>query len=323
MGNILASAEELLSDRVKNVDDSGPEDAVMNVLKTKDALWPNGNLSINDSKELLDVGDCAEEDRDVSDPEHDETGLDYAELEEVEIVEEKYDEDTLEEDHVGLSTVQEADDQEVRKNQAVSGEAEMQRARAMKFKKNRRRRRRSTGSHESSSFSEEEGEPGPGRKHRGKHARRLRKSRSLSLGSSAESHDDADGGAQFNGQRSVRFNLVPEVHVFSNKADKKKWKEIRKQQLLAERDEPGTTADNTSKIKSSFKDSSDNHTSGNALDSNSPEGSLEDVGNRTTPDDVTPSDVPSQHMDKSINSDASNVHDKPKLTNTLMFDLDD
>ena len=48
----------------------------------------------------------------------------------------------------------------------------------------------------------------------------------------------------------MRFNLVPEVHVFSNKSDKKKWKEIRRQHLPVPGNNNGSLP-----CKSALKDS--------------------------------------------------------------------
>ena len=216
------------------------------------------------------------------------------------------------------------------------GVAEMQKARAIKCGKNRRRRRRSTGSHDqSSSVSEEEGD---GSARRGK--RRLRKSRSLSFGSSADSHDDVDG------QRCVRFNPVPEVYVFSNRADKRKWKELRRQQSLNGNTEfdsaqPKTSTDKICKLKSSLKDTrSHNITSDDANAVSNSEvavsNSCEDtdkyifIGDE---DDHDGGDNHASNGDDAYNDDDVNKNDdnddsfvklgKPQLTNSLIFDLDD
>ena len=224
----------------------------------------------------------------------------------------------------------------------------MQKARAIKCRKNRRRRRRSTGSHDqSSSVSEEEVDGSTRRgKQREKHARRSRMSRSLSFGSSADSHDDIDG------HRSVRFNPVPEVHVFSNRADKRKWKELRKQQLLNGNTEldntpPGTSTGKICKLKSSLKDTRHSVSSddGNAVNANevAVSSSFEDANEDTVvvdgicedgvDDDTTHNDAGNgDNIDGAGNHDGTNHNDdhecfvkveKPQLTNPLIFDLDD
>lgn len=212
------------------------------------------------------------------------------------------------------------------KNETTSGSAEMQKARAIKCRKNRRRRRRSTGSHDqSSSVSEEEGDGSTKRgKQREKHARRSRMSRSLSFGSSADSHDDYD--AEHNGHR-VRFNPVPEVHVFSNRADKRKWKELRKQQLLSgspELDKTLRDKTNDEKIynlKSSLKD-----TRSSAFDDGNAKESAKDIDNG---DDLDLDDDQNSKDQNGDNIDGDGIGgsfvkvEKPELTNQLIFDLDD
>lgn len=312
MGNILTRAEELLHDEVNHIDNNLAEGAMKNALNAKNILSPLANLSINDSKVPVETGNDCGDDCDVFDPRSEKVGLDV-ELDEVEVVEENYEDgEMIEEDHHGLSTVQEADSPEGRKNQEVAGDAaELQRARALKCKRNRRRRRRSTGSHESSSISEEEGELGAGRKPRGKRARRLRKTRSLSFGSSAESHDDMEDGSHGNGHRSVRFNLVPDVHLFSNRSDKKKWKEIRRQESLTENDQRSemSTEGDSCKMKSSLKHGGKGEANRRVSSGESPEGGAEDVGKFVASGtDAKPS--------------GDNL-EKPQLTNSLIFDLDD
>lgn len=206
------------------------------------------------------------------------------------------------------------------------GVVEMQKARAIKCGKNRRRRRRSTGSHDqSSSVSEEEGD---GSTRRGK--RRLRKSRSLSFGSSADSHDDVE----HDGHRCVRFNPVPEVHVFSNRADKRKWKELRRQQSLSGNKEydsiqPKTSTENC-KLKSSLKDTRNHNVSSNTVN----EGEVAvSAGCDDTDKYVFIGDGNNgNHDDGDIDGDGDENDDidhsfvkleKPQLTNPLIFDLDD
>ena len=219
------------------------------------------------------------------------------------------------------------------KDKVTMGAVEMQKARAIKCGKNRRRRRRSTGSHDqSSSVSEEEGD---GSTRRGK--RRLRKSRSLSFGSSADSHDDVE----HDGHRCVRFNPVPEVHVFSNRADKRKWKELRRQQSLNGNKEfdsiqPKTDTDKICKLKSSLKDtrnhnvSSDNTntvTDGDLTESNACEDTDkyvfidDDDGGNCGGDDDNDDDGDENQNDDDDNSFVK--LEKPQLTNPLIFDLDD
>ena len=221
-------------------------------------------------------------------------------------------------------------------SETTTGNMEMQKARAIKCRKNRRRRRRSTGSHDqSSSVSEEEVDGTRRGKQREKHARRSRMSRSLSFGSSADSHDDFE----HDGHRSVRFNPVPEIHVFSNRADKRKWKELRKQQSLngsTELDDthPKTSTEKICKLKSSLKD-----TRSSTSDKESQSLSSDD-GNTVHDNEAVISNG-SEDVDKDIfivdGNDCDNLNDddddddddafvkleKPQLTNPLIFDLDD
>lgn len=275
--------------------------------------------------------------------------INYADLEEAEVIERSDEED----DEVNdvdepqrLTTVKEIDPANEDKSNALTGDAEMQRARAIKCRKNRRRRRRSTGSHESSSVSEEEGDGTTRRgKQRGKHAGRQRTSRSLSFGSSAESHDDTE----HDGHRCVRFNPVPEVRVFSNKADKRKWKEIRKQQLLSgDTDVDNTmygkaTTDTTCKLKSSLKDSREKDWENVSVDStvNTPphdgkevfSNGCEDTDKGIIGDDVVDNNDDDRNDDDNDGGDNNDDDDdldnsfvkldKPQLTNPLIFDLDD
>ena len=292
---------------------------------------------------------------DVVEPTDDTVMVNDDELEEVEVIEENFDDDNEadgQNDPQRLSTVQEIDATNAAKNDTATSNAEMQRARAIKCRKNRRRRRRSTGSHESSSVSEEEGD-GTGRrgKQRGKHARRQRMSRSLSFGSSADSHDDFD---LVNGHRCVRFNPVPEVRLFSNRADKRKWKEVRKQQLLTGNTEPeNTVQERTCKLKSSLKDTSrtdkerlsissddgletavtdiitdngdDNHNN-DYVDSKAND-VITDDGDNHDDDDDDDDDVDDDDDDdvddEEENGDSFVKVEKPELTNPLIFDLDD
>ena len=225
----------------------------------------------------------------------------------------------------------------------------MQKARAIKCRKNRRRRRRSTGSHDqSSSVSEEEGDGSTRRgKQREKHARRSRMSRSLSFGSSADSYDDVDGN------RCVRFNPVPEVHVFSNRADKRKWKELRKQQLLNGNTEinntqPKTSTEKVCKLKSSLKDTRSSTSDKESRSVSSDDGIAANanevaISNDDADEDtfiVDGADGDDSHHDgdnaDNMNGDVGNDDDgdnyndesfvrveKPQLTNPLIFDLDD
>ncbi|CAB4019914.1 Hypothetical predicted protein, partial [Paramuricea clavata] len=218
-------------------------------------------------------------------------------------------------------------------SETMTGDVEMQKARAIKCRKNRRQRRRSTGSHDqSSSVSEEEVDGTRRGKQREKHARRSRMSRSLSFGSSADSHDDIE----HDGHRCVRFNPVPEIHVFSNRADKRKWKELRKQQSLngsTELDDtqPKTSTEKICKLKSSLKD-----TRSSTSDKESQSVSSDD-GNTLHDNEAVISNG-SEDADKDIfivdGNDCDNLDDddddnsfvkleKPQLTNPLIFDLDD
>lgn len=328
MGTILARDEDLLHDEENHIDNNLAESTTKNTLNAKNILSPLANLSINDSEVPVETGNDRFDDCDVFEPRSEEAGLDV-ELNGVEIVEENHEDgETIEEDHRGLSTVQEVDNPESRKGHEVTGDAaELQRARALKCKRNRRRRRRSTGSHESSSISEEEGEPRAGRKQRGKHARRLRKARSLSLGSSTESHDDAEDGSHGDGHRSVRFNLVPEVHLFSNRSDKKKWKEFRRQQSVTEYDRQSEASgeENLCQTKSSLKDGGKDDATERVARGEFAQGSSEDAGKSVASEtDAAPSDVGAQSAHVRVNGDTSgDIREKPQLTNSLIFDLDE
>jgi hypothetical protein len=150
-------------------------------------------------------------------------------------------------------------------------------------------------------------------------------SRSLSFGSSADSHDDIDG------HRSVRFNPVPEVYVFSNRADKRKWKELRKQQSLNGSTEldsalPKIGTEKVCKLKSSLKDtrSSVSSDDGNAVYANEIA-----VSNSLEDEDTVIVDE-SHEGNEEDGGDSQNEDDdtfvkveKPQLTNPLIFDLDD
>lgn len=196
----------------------------------------------------------------------------------------------------------------------------MQKARAIKCRKNRRRRRRSTGSHDhSSSLSEEEVDSSARRgKNREKQVKRMRKSRSLSFGSSAESHDDADG------HRSVRFNPVPEIHVFSNRADKRKWKEMRKQQQLLN----GNT-DVVVKSSPRHEDEVKIYNLKSSLKGTSCDKEIRsDNGNTNSEAEMTPFDDQKsvdlmENMNVVATDDGFVKVEKPQLTNSLIFDLDE
>ena len=230
------------------------------------------------------------------------------------------------------------------KNETTVGDIEMQKARAIKCRKNRRRRRRSTGSHDqSSSVSEEEG--GDASTRRGKHGRRLRKTRSLSFGSSADSHDDVE----HDGRRCVRFNPVPEVHVFSNRADKRKLKELRKQQLLSGNTEPVIVSPRTSTetiriLKSSLKDTRSSTSDKESYSVSSDDASAvhdNEISSGCKDENNFIDDSCATNDGDGLKNDGDNDNDnddddddgdgddsfvkveKPELTNPLIFDLDD
>ncbi|XP_028402698.1 protein kintoun-like [Dendronephthya gigantea] len=306
MGNVLTNVDDILFSEVKD----GGSDAV-----SEDAVQCTDNTS-EDLK------------RDTADTKNDPVIVNHADLKEVEVIDEIYDDNDVLNEPTRLSTVQEDDLADEVKNETTSGNAELQKARAIKCRKNRRRRRRSTGSHDQSSSVSEDDDGSTRRgKQREKHARRSRMSRSLSFGSSADSHDDYD--AEHNGHR-VRFNPVPEVHVFSNRADKRKWKELRKQQLLngsselerTQRDK--TNNDTICKLKSSLKDT---RSSASSDDGNAKELTKDIIGDGDDHDIDDNQDGKDQNGDNDDNEDdigGSFVKvEKPELTNQLIFDLDD
>lgn len=207
-------------------------------------------------------------------------------------------------------------------SESTAGSFEMQKARATKCRKNARRRRRSTGSHDQrSSVSEEEIEGSTKRgKQSEKHARRSRKSRSLSFGSSVESFEDVDG------HRCVRFNPVPEVHVFSNRADKRKWKEQRRNDLLHgknDRTQSNTNPVTISRLKSSLKDPRSSTTDKVVYSVSSDDGNSELVTEDLSIEIEKHLEIDEGDKNTDDNEDVFPALVKPQLTNPLIFDLDE